>query len=107
LTRINHQPGRGSTKLGLCLVDRFVWREYPAHEHGSERRPHASGVLQLEMRGQAGPYWYFHYCEGGKQKSLYIGKTDEPEADQYERPLPARSMTRGALRMDDFEYYRH
>jgi hypothetical protein len=26
-----------------------------------------------------GPYWYFHYREGGKQKTLYIGKSEEPE----------------------------
>ena len=29
---------------------------------------------------QRGPYWYFHYREGGRQRTLYIGKTDNPEA---------------------------
>lgn len=27
-----------------------------------------------------GPYWYFHFREAGKQKTLYVGKTDAPEA---------------------------
>jgi len=54
-----------------------------------ERRSYRHGLLQLEMRiytrkdgskAWRGPYWYFHYREDGKQKTLYIGKTDEPEA---------------------------
>ena len=44
-----------------------------------ERRAYGSGVLQLEMRGESGPYWYFHHRKDGKQKSVYIGKTDAPE----------------------------
>ena len=53
-------------------------------------RPHADGLLLLEKRiytpktgGPSkvrGPYWTFRYHKGGKRKSLYIGKTDEPEA---------------------------
>ena len=52
-----------------------------------EYRPHEDGHLQLELRryvrrdGSArerGPYWYFHFHEGGKRKKLYIGKTDDP-----------------------------
>jgi hypothetical protein len=55
-----------------------------------ERREHRNGLLQLEGRTykrkkdgqltQRGPYWYFHYREGGRQHTLYIGKTDNPEA---------------------------
>ena len=55
-----------------------------------ERRNHRNGVLQLEGRAyrrkkdgeltETGPYWYFHYREGGRQRTLYIGKTDNPEA---------------------------
>jgi hypothetical protein len=51
-----------------------------------ERRSYGSGVLQLEYRANPktgttrGPYWYFHYREGGRQRTLYIGKTDDPEA---------------------------
>jgi len=53
-----------------------------------EYRPHADGYLQLEVRRyfrtdrsvkEHGPYWYFRYHEGGKQKTLYLGKTDDPE----------------------------
>jgi hypothetical protein len=51
----------------------------------AERRNHASGILQLECRvnpktgTQRGPYWYFHWREGGQQRSLYLGKTEDPE----------------------------
>jgi hypothetical protein len=55
-----------------------------------ERREYRTGLLQLEGRAyqrkkdgeltQRGPYWYFHYREGGKQRTLYVGKTDNPEA---------------------------
>jgi hypothetical protein len=55
-----------------------------------ERREYRNGLLQLEGRAylckkdgklkQRGPYWYFHYREGGRQRTLYLGKTDNPEA---------------------------
>jgi hypothetical protein len=55
-----------------------------------ERRDYQNGVLQLERRayrhkkdGQLthrGPYWYFHFREGGKQRTKYLGQTDDPEA---------------------------
>ena len=53
-----------------------------------EYRPHADGTLQKEVRRyyrkdgtpkEQGPYWYFRYHEGGKQKKLYLGKTSDPE----------------------------
>jgi hypothetical protein len=54
-----------------------------------ERRSYRNGLLQSEVRTytrkkdgtevRRGPYWYFHYREDGKQKTLYIGKTEEPE----------------------------
>ena len=53
-----------------------------------ERRDYQNGVLQLEKRAyrrkdgkltQRGPYWYFHFREEGRQRTLYIGKTDNPE----------------------------
>ena len=53
-----------------------------------ERRSYRHGLLQSEVRtytrgdgteARRGPYWYFKYREGGKQKTLYIGKTEEPE----------------------------
>lgn len=52
-----------------------------------EYRPHEDGHLQLELRRyvrrdgstrERGPYWYFHFHEGGKRKKLYIGKTEDP-----------------------------
>ena len=45
-----------------------------------ERRPYGSGVLQLEKRGESGPYWYFHHRMNGNQKTVYLGKTDAPES---------------------------
>jgi hypothetical protein len=51
-----------------------------------ERRNHGRGILQLEYRAnpktgtQRGPYWYFYWREEGRQHSLYVGKTDNPEA---------------------------
>ena len=58
-----------------------------------ERRDYRNGVLQLEKRAyrrkdgkltQRGPYWYFHFREGGRQKTMYLGKTDDPEAKVVE-----------------------
>ena len=51
----------------------------------AERRNHGRGILQLEYRAnpktgtQRGPYWYFYWREEGRQRSLYLGKTDDPE----------------------------
>ena len=53
-----------------------------------ESRPHADGLLLLEKRvftpktgppKVRGPYWTFRYQDAGKRRSLYIGKTDDPE----------------------------
>ena len=54
----------------------------PTAGHSStvvERRAYGSGVLQLEKRGESGPYWYFHHRMNGKQKTVYLGKTEAPE----------------------------
>src|SRR5215217_3136709 len=54
-----------------------------------ERREYGNGILQLETRAyrrkdggltERGPYWYFHFREGGRQKTMYVGQTDDPEA---------------------------
>ena len=50
-----------------------------------ERRNHLDGILQLEYRTnpktgkRRGPYWYFKYRKDGRQKTTYIGATDDPE----------------------------
>jgi len=50
-----------------------------------ERRGYLDGILQLEYRTnlktgkQRGPYWYFKYRKDGRQKTTYIGATDDPE----------------------------
>jgi hypothetical protein len=76
---------------------RALEEDAPISEAGEERpvsgvveyRPHADGTLQKEVRRyyrkdgtpkELGPYWYFRYHEGGKQKKLYLGKTTDPES---------------------------
>jgi hypothetical protein len=55
-----------------------------------EYRPYADGTLQAEVRRyyrkdgsvkEQGPYWYFRFHESGKQKKLYLGRTDDPEGE--------------------------
>lgn len=69
---------------------RELGEENPPVSGVLEYRPHADGTLQAEVRryyrkdGSAkeqGPYWYFRYHEGGKQKKLYLGRTDDPEGE--------------------------
>ena len=54
-----------------------------------EHRSYRNGILQLEKRAyrrkdggltQRGPYWYFHFREGGRQRTKYLGQTDDPES---------------------------
>jgi hypothetical protein len=53
-----------------------------------EYQPYEDGMLQAEVRiyarrdggrSERGPYWYFRFHEGGRQKKLYLGKTSDPE----------------------------
>ena len=53
-----------------------------------EYRPYEDGYLQAEVRiytrqdggrSERGPYWYHRYHQGGKQRKIYLGKTDDPE----------------------------
>jgi hypothetical protein len=78
LDRIQEAVDRRRQQLGDKPVSTVV-----------ERRNYGNGILQLERRAyrrkdggltERGPYWYFHFREGGKQRTLYIGKTDDPEA---------------------------
>lgn len=32
-----------------------------------------------------GPYWYFRYHAGGRQKKIYVGKADDLEAKVGEK----------------------
>jgi hypothetical protein len=67
---------------------RELGEESPPVSGVLEYRPYADGTLQAEVRRyyrkdgsvkEQGPYWYFRYHEGGKQKKLYLGRTDDPE----------------------------
>jgi hypothetical protein len=73
---------------------RKLRQERPAVSGVLEYRPYADGTLQAEIRryvrkdGSAkeqGPYWYFRYHEGGKQKKIYLGRTDDPEGELQRR----------------------
>ena len=65
-----------------------------------ERRDYRNGVLQLEKRAyrrkkdggltERGPYWYFHFREGGRQHTKYLGQTDDPEAKVEEIMIQGR-----------------
>lgn len=68
--------------------------ESPRASDVVEYRPHEDGYLQAEVRyyykkdGQItthGPYWYFRYHAQGRQRMLYLGKTDNPEAELASR----------------------
>jgi hypothetical protein len=66
-------------------------RERLAQSTVVERRSYGSGILQLELRANPktattrGPYWYFHYRDGGRQRTVYVGKTDDPEGTLAEK----------------------
>jgi hypothetical protein len=77
LDRVQHAVDQRRQQLGDGPVSTVV-----------ERRNYGNGILQLERRAyrrkdggltERGPYWYFHFREGGKQRTLYIGKTDNPQ----------------------------
>ena len=63
-----------------------------------EYRPYEDGMLQAEVRiytrrdggrSERGPYWYFRFHEGGRQKKLYLGKTNDPEGELARRRAPS------------------
>jgi hypothetical protein len=73
------------------VIDARAW---PTPSDVIAGRPHADGWLQLERRWYVGkdghrtlrgPYWYFRYHEDGKQKKIYLGKTDDPEGKLAEK----------------------
>ena len=88
------QPQLARVETALKRRLRVVGADWPSAGESRpvsgvvEYRPHAEGMLQKEVRRyyrkdgsvkEQGPYWYFRYHEGGKQKKLYLGKTDNPE----------------------------
>jgi hypothetical protein len=67
-----------------------------------EYRPHADGTLQAEIRRyyrkdgtakEQGSYWYFRYHEGGKQKKIYLGRTDDPEGELARKRTASEGMS--------------
>ena len=82
--------GMDAGELGrlAAAVDRR--REDLATSAVLERRPHGSGVLQLETRrnpktgSERGPYWYYKYRQGGRQRTEYVGKDLEAWMEKRE-----------------------
>lgn len=92
-TRDTPAPGPDGTSEGLVPVG------VPVNEDAT--LPDTSGIGPLTLLGstgallllgetrvyrrkdgqesERGPYWYFRFHEGGKQKKLYLGRTDDPE----------------------------
>jgi hypothetical protein len=67
-----------------------------------EYRPHADGYLQHEVRRylrkdgsvkEHGPYWYFRYHEGGRQRTLYLGRTDDPKEELERKRAESQNAT--------------
>ncbi|PLS82705.1 MAG: hypothetical protein CYG60_23840 [Actinobacteria bacterium] len=82
LARVERALERRRRELGIA------GGEAGAASRVVEYRPHADGVLQAEVRvwrrkdgseREHGPYWYFKYQEGGRRRSVYLGRTDDPE----------------------------
>jgi hypothetical protein len=82
---------RGLNRQELLMVKEMVDRTLsenaePAQSTVEEYVPYRDGHLQLEYRTnpktgtRRGPYYYFRYHDGGKQRTLYIGSVDEEEA---------------------------
>jgi hypothetical protein len=36
-------------------------------------------IARTASEARRGPYWYYHYREGGRQRTLYVGKAEDPE----------------------------
>lgn len=92
LARVDRAVARRRAELGI-VADPEEARERPVSEV-SEYRSHDDGVLQAEMRAyrrkdgtttERGPYWYFRYHQGGRQRKIYLGKTDDPEGALAEK----------------------
>ena len=82
LDRIEQMNAKDLDRLQEAIDRR---RQHASASTVAERRSYQDGILQLEYRvnpktgTERGPYWYFHFREGSKQRTLYLGKTDDPE----------------------------
>lgn len=88
LERVEEAIARRRRKLGVAAEVYQVGRTNSSVSTVKEARPHEDGYLQAETRlyrrkdgkeSERGPYWYFRYHKDGKQKKLYLGRTDDPE----------------------------
>ena len=56
-----------------------------------ERRNHFDRILQLEYRANPKTAnseertWHFKWCENGRQRTMYLGSTDDPGGKLAER----------------------
>jgi len=81
ISALDHLDSNDLDRLATAIADRRNRTSTVV-----ERRNHLDGILQLEYRTnpktgkQRGPYWYFKYRVDGRQRSIYVGASDEPEA---------------------------
>ncbi len=88
LDRVERAIARRRREIGIAGEVDQRGRASSSVSRVKESRPHEDGYLQAETRvyrrkdgreSERRPYWYFRYHEGGKQKKLYLGRTDDPE----------------------------
>ena len=88
LDRADLKRVEAELKRRLSEIDRDGEAERPPVSGVVRYKAHEDGYLQAETRTyirkdgstvERGPYWYFRYHEDGRQKKIYLGKTDEPE----------------------------
>lgn len=73
-------------ELRLMVAERLLEGTESRSSRIVKSHPHGDGWLHLETRinpntgTERGPYWYYRYVSGGKQRSTYIGKCSLEEA---------------------------
>jgi hypothetical protein len=79
-----------ATEEELRVVKRYIEDRLTTASHVLERRNYQDGWLQLEVRytergTERGPYWYYKFVRDGRNHTLYIGQTDDPESKVIEK----------------------
>ncbi len=75
----------GDEEMKLMVAERLL-KSTKRSSRIVESHPHDDGWLHLETRinpttgTERGPYWYYRYVSGGRQRSQYIGKVSLEEA---------------------------
>lgn len=90
LRRVGAAVGRRARELGLSpeqiVAGNGGAASSPPTSEVLRRVRHADGELTLETRAtrakdgtvssRRGPYWYFHFRDRGRQRTIYLGKCE-------------------------------